>query len=70
LTAKWKKLTEERDRRFPFWQPAENIAKISMQRDYEKLLMKLTFSKLPVQQVKQIINDFYKKDYLAEAMGA
>lgn len=70
LAAKYKKLQEEMDHRFPGWCWAQNIAEYSIQRDYESLLMKIAFGELPHEEAKRIVSDFYKKDYLAEAMGA
>jgi len=64
------KLEENKKRLFPGQWDAKNKAEGMLKDDYLKLRVKTTLNGIPKEQVKKMVEDFHKKDYLAIAMGA
>ena len=65
-----KKSEEIKRKLFPDHWDAKDIAEELLKRDYLKLRVKATLNGIPKEQIKKMVEDFHKKDYLAIAMGA
>ena len=64
------KLEETKKKLFPnSWDAKDKATKI-LKEDYLKLRVKTTLNGIPKEQVKKMVEEFHKKDYLAIAMGA
>ena len=48
---------------------AKDKAQDKLRKEYLELRVKATLDGIPKEKVKKLVEDFYKKDYLAEAMG-
>ena len=64
------KLEETKRKLFPkSWDAKDKAVKISKE-DYLNLRVKTTLNGIPKEQVKKMVEDFHKKNYLSIAMGA
>ena len=63
------KLQETKKKLFPRSWDAKDKAVEMLKEDYLKLRVKTTLNGIPKEQVKKLVEDFHKKDYLAIAMG-
>ena len=64
------KLEETKNKLFLRQWDAKEKAVEMLKDDYLKLRLKTTLNGIPKEQVKKMVEDFHKKDYLAIAMGA
>ena len=64
------KLEETKRKLFPkSWDAKDKAAEI-LKEDYLNLRVKTTLNGIPKEQVKKMVEDFHKKNYLSLAMGA
>ena len=64
------KLEATKKKFFPLdWRAKSKVTEL-LKEDYLKLRVKTTLNGIPREQVKKMVEDFHKKDYLAVAMGA
>jgi predicted nuclease with TOPRIM domain len=64
------KLEETKRKLFPkSWDAKDKAVKI-LKEDYLNLRVKTTLNGIPKEQVKKMVEDFHKKNYLSIAMGA
>ena len=70
LNEEVRKLGEAKKKLFPRSWDAKDKAVEMLKEDYLKLRVKTTLNGIPKEQVKKLVEDFHKKDYLAIAMGA
>jgi predicted nuclease with TOPRIM domain len=64
------KLEETKKKLFPRNWKAKDKAAEMLKEDYLNLRVKTTLNRIPKEQIKKMVEDFHKKDYLAIAMGA
>jgi len=64
------KLEETKKKLFPQSWKAKDKAVEILKEDYLKLRVKTTLNGIPKEQVKKMVEDFHKKNYLSIAMGA
>ena len=65
-----RKSEESKRKLFPRHWDAKDKAAEMLRDDYLKLRVKTTLNGIPKDQIKKMVEDFHKKDYLAIAMGA
>jgi len=70
LNEEVRKLGEAKKKLFPRNWDAKDKAAEMLKEDYLNLRVKTTLNGIPKEQVKKIVEDFHKKNYLSIAMGA